>query len=1160
MAVQVLVNAVDVTTLYQRKSLSIKQSGGGGIVTAECQFVDLAGTAAISPEHVMRILNNGTEVFEGKIKKRNRKGTPDPGPNPKKVYKVSAQDYTHLLTQDVIDQTLVRSGSRTDKAEVEYLLTTFGTKGVAIGTLVQSTGTITRDIDYTGMNLYEALEEAGKWLGTGFFVDNDLFCHWFVTEANAAPFNFSDAPNNTTTFGYTDLDMGDDSLDLVNAVWVVGTGIQQWETNASSIATYGRIETTLRDPDITTAGQATAAGQGFLNDHAFPETPITLTTFKDGLKAGNTIQITNALWGLAAVTYRVTDVTARHNSETDSLVYDVSLASRPVNLADLFSNTGRQIAVTGAMAGSQESAIASIAVDMSAGGGNLIPNSSFESGSSGSWTVGSVWTFGYVPSGGQLAFHGTDVARLVPVGATTGELAVTNFIPITRGDWYNFSWFSFLRARTAGNYKVVFREYDAAGALLATTTDTLAAVETAWTRHILRFGPNTQIPGVIQWNASTAKIKVAFFADTSPTGTWDVDGIQFERGKIVTAYAPMPQELIDSQITTTQIADDAVTTPKLVSGSVVTGKLAAGAVTANELAALAVTAAKIAAGAVTADKMTVGSRTAQASMVPNHSFEDNAGSGGAITGWTPGGGGTWAAYAEASATAGAVTDGGFCATLQANSGGASYAQLVSSRFGVSPGETLYCSVHLYPTMTSTGSVYFRLNFFKYDGSASATPQLDIVSGGNSTAGVEQTIKGYITVPSDATFCSITLFNWHPVVTGYYLYDNVIIQRAAGGVINNTGDVTIDSSGIVVRNGSLVFQDDFGSTSLTGRGFTSAWLRFLMNRMYNSDFGVGSLSDIPDSETGSGAPTANYDASISPNLPYWVVGNDGVATNTTVRVVADSLAPSGRALRFSVPLSGGVGGKRAYQDVPIDGLLMPTVKFMAKTSLPGNLQYTGQMWLSYRDVNHDLIGSRVNGGIQTLYGGAYTQIANYGMNGIGVPPMNARYLRVEFDFVGGSAGAGTALVYIALVDVGAGRVYADILNTFAQSIAANSTWTALTGTGGSGAARDALWQVANASRLLTPWPGLYRVLAIADWTGDASTRRILGLGYDGATPIASNERTMPNGGGVTFALHQEGSWVVERAVGGGYLQVMASQNKAATLNVVDSELFIEYLGS
>lgn len=612
MAIQVLVNGVDLSTKYVRRSLAIRSAGSQGIVTCDVSLIDNPAGAVISLEHVLRVLNGGTEVFEGKIKGRTRQGTPDPGPNPKKTYKVAAQDYTHLLTQDVIDTTLIRTGSGSDKTEVEFLITTYGSKGITVGTLVQNTGTIGRDIDYSGMNLYEALEEATKWMGTAFYVDSNLQLHWFVSEANAAPFNLSDVPNNTTTFGYRDLDISDDTYDLANAVWVIGaSGMVGWRTNATSIGLYGRIETTIRDDKITTTAQRDTAGDGYLAKNAYPEAPIHLTTFKDGLAAGMTVQITNALYGLVSVTYRIEQVTGRHNGDTDTMIYTVDLNSRPVSIATLFDSSSRQAGAAAGAATAAAGAVGNIIVDLSVAGANLVQNSSFEDPSSFGWTVGGVWTFGFAVAD---AYAGAEVSRLVAIGATTGELVTTNFIPVAKSDFYWVSAWSFLRSRTAGIYKMFIREYSAAGTLLATTTLPVSAVEAEWTRRKQQFGPNAQAGvGTIIWNASTTKIKVGFFADTTPTGTWDVDGLQVERGKLITAYAPTPQELIDGSIVGSKIAAAAVAlgnlaplsvdATKITAGAVTTPKIAANAVTANEIAALTITAAQIAASAITTVKL-----------------------------------------------------------------------------------------------------------------------------------------------------------------------------------------------------------------------------------------------------------------------------------------------------------------------------------------------------------------------------------------------------------------------------------------------------------------------------------------------------------------------------------------------------------------------------
>lgn len=84
------------------------------------------------------------------------------------------------------------------------------------------------------------------------------------------------------------------------------------------------------------------------------------------------------------------------------------------------------------------------------------------------------------------------------------------------------------------------------------------------------------------------------------------DAVQLERGDVATAYAPKPDEILPSTITSTELADNAVTTPKLIAGAVVAGKIAAGAVETDKLAANAVVADKIAANAITVTKIAAG--------------------------------------------------------------------------------------------------------------------------------------------------------------------------------------------------------------------------------------------------------------------------------------------------------------------------------------------------------------------------------------------------------------------------------------------------------------------------------------------------------------------------------------------------------------------------
>jgi hypothetical protein len=587
MAVSVFVNGVDVTTLHEFGGFSIKNSGTAGILTASCKFTDLAGTASINLEHVLRILDSGTEIFEGPIRKRNRQAVLDPGVA-KKTYDVEAQDFTSLLFDDVIDGSLVRTGSRTDKAEVEFLVTTYSTKGVTGGATVVNTGTITRDIDYSGMNLYEALEEAAKWLGVDFYVDTNRAVHWFTAESSTPPFALSDTPNNTTTFGYRNLKLSDDSTDLINAVWVVGDGIAGFRTDAASIATYGRREGTLRDSNVTTQAQLDAAGDAFLDKYAYPEGPITLTCFRAGLRAGQTVQLTNALWSLSAVSYQIKEVTVTYwQSNPNQLGYNIVLNSKPVDLARMFGGTDK--AVASVATGGIDAEIAAAIADLTVGGGNLVKNSSFEDGTS--WVVGSNWVIGYDPTSPEEAFQGSKTARAALAAQAAGPLS-TPFIPVARLDDYFVSAWRFVRSYSSGFFRMQVTEYNNVGTQVANTLVEVTAADTDWTRWVLHFGPNSEV-GRIAFNAATTQIKIHFDTFASSTLTADIDGVQVERGGLLTAYAPAPYELYAGAITATEIADDAVTTPKLAANAVTAGKIAANTITSEELAAGSVTADKL---------------------------------------------------------------------------------------------------------------------------------------------------------------------------------------------------------------------------------------------------------------------------------------------------------------------------------------------------------------------------------------------------------------------------------------------------------------------------------------------------------------------------------------------------------------------------------------
>ncbi|MCA1570850.1 MAG: hypothetical protein LC798_11135 [Chloroflexi bacterium] len=181
---------------------------------------------------------------------------------------------------------------------------------------------------------------------------------------------------------------------------------------------------------------------------------------------------------------------------------------------------------------------------LQAAGANLLEDSSFEASTAAAWAVGTGWTRAYASA---APYRGIKTARLLRSNASAGVLRTADFIPVSRLDLYNVSTWSFLTSIGA-NVEAEFyiEEYNSASTLLATTVIAeLTVAQTAWTRHSAKFGPTAAL-GRTAWQATTTKVKVGFRTagtDTTPTITWEVDGVQLERGNLMTAYAPMPEEL-----------------------------------------------------------------------------------------------------------------------------------------------------------------------------------------------------------------------------------------------------------------------------------------------------------------------------------------------------------------------------------------------------------------------------------------------------------------------------------------------------------------------------------------------------------------------------------------------------------------------------------------
>lgn len=232
-------------------------------------------------------------------------------------------------------------------------------------------------------------------------------------------------------------------------------------------------------------------------------------------------------------------------------------------------------------------------------------------------------------------------------------------------------------------------------------------------------------------------------------------------------------------------------------------------------------------------------------------------------------------------------------------------------------------------------------------------------------------------------------------------------------------VVIDSGGLTIRNGKIALLDHAGSSVLTGGGFDGAWIPFIHAGVYNAGFTSGDFDiQAPVSEVSSGSNTANYEASLSAELPYWVVAANSRfgQSNDRLQIIQTigNTSPSGRALYM-----GGNNGasKEVYQDIPVIAGQIYAVRALDDWGTSGSGELGLGYVYSWRNVDHEIIGTEISSSVLitgTPLGGTFEERTVVG--GLQAPA-GARYLRFGFATTHNGTGSGMtnySAYYVAYV--------------------------------------------------------------------------------------------------------------------------------------------------
>lgn len=152
-----------------------------------------------------------------------------------------------------------------------------------------------------------------------------------------APFRLSDTPNDTTSFGYADLEWTDNATNMVNDALVWGAGIGSSERvykrtqDATSIAAHGRWQTgnmrgsVFRQTTVNIISNSIVYGSPQnLHGAKDPQVIITCRVRQPGLLPGHKVHITSNVYGISGI-YPIRRLTMTFPNP-EAVLYDLQLS------------------------------------------------------------------------------------------------------------------------------------------------------------------------------------------------------------------------------------------------------------------------------------------------------------------------------------------------------------------------------------------------------------------------------------------------------------------------------------------------------------------------------------------------------------------------------------------------------------------------------------------------------------------------------------------------------------------------------------------------------------------------------------------------------------------------------------------------------------------
>ena len=333
---KITVGGVDVTAYIPIETVSIDNVETNRITSAFFKVMD-GGALGMSELDEVIISNPPGTIrwFAGYIHEM-----PEQSVGPFLDYDVTCVDYAWDLEhpEDLITATYTAQNDST----IISAIMAVACPDIDATTYVETVYAAIPSLEFKQATPREIIEKLAQISGAMWYIDTGpgpgvqkAYLHYFDDATYDAPYNLSDDPDETMTYSYEEL-VQIKTAPEANRVIVKGANDITVTRTLGLEGDYGRwLTAKLVDTDITTEAQAQVYGDNYLARAAANPT-YTCTTRREGLRAGQSIDLTNAARSLAAVVLQVRRVTTTFLGAAFA-TYKLELGKYIPRLADLLS-------------------------------------------------------------------------------------------------------------------------------------------------------------------------------------------------------------------------------------------------------------------------------------------------------------------------------------------------------------------------------------------------------------------------------------------------------------------------------------------------------------------------------------------------------------------------------------------------------------------------------------------------------------------------------------------------------------------------------------------------------------------------------------------------------------------------------------------------------